>query len=231
MDAEGPFPEQSRRRLTPRGSGCPCTAQSSSYPDRNRDLPRGQPALPERPPPRPGRSRRLRPARRTGAAGGRPRHSPHMVAAHDQSRYQQKRPRRGTAAAPVLIARPGRAGPCLPAHWAGSGRWGRSARGPQRVGARRGQSPAAALRVLPPARPRPAPPCRGPEGLARAAEGWGSGGEAGGVHTEEAGQQRGGPSCQRRRPGSSSRGLAVRGVPHYRVFSVKNTHTDQHMQE
>lgn len=117
-----PFPTHTHTKWTQRGQlpnkasaashpAAPARHKAALIPTEIATWPRGQRALPERPPPPPppprlGRSRRLRPARRTGAARGRPRHSPHMVAAHDPSRYQQRRPRWGTAAAPLLIALP-----------------------------------------------------------------------------------------------------------------------------
>lgn len=136
-------------------------------------MPERPPPPPPPPPPRLGRSRRLRPARRTGAARGRPRHSPHMVAALDPSRYQQRRPRWGTAAAPLLIALPGR--PLPPCSMGGE-----RALGPLRPG-----PPSGWVHGEGRARPRPFascpqhgparfPPAGGPGGLGRAAEGWGS---------------------------------------------------------
>lgn len=166
MDAEGPAPEQSLRCLTPRGSG---TAQSSSYPDRNRDLPSGTT-----------RFARATPTTTTTAAaagekppdpsrtkdGGCPGPAPSLTAHGGCSRPV---PLPAKAASLGDCRRPASYSPAGPApasllNGRGAGAGAAPPGAPQRVGARRGQSPAAALRVLPPARPRPVPSCRGPGG-------------------------------------------------------------------
>lgn len=150
----------------------PARHKAALIPTEIATCPRGQRALPERPPPPPpppprlGRSRRIRPARRTWAAQGRPRHSPHMVAAHDPSRYQQRRPRWGTAAAPLLIALPGRP---LPPYSMG----GERALGPLRPG-----PPSGWVHGEGRARPRPFASCP-QHGPARFPPAGGPGGSAG----------------------------------------------------
>lgn len=222
MDAKGPAPEQSLRCLTPRGSG---TAQSSSYPDRNRDMPPGTT-----------RFARATPTTTNAAAGEKP-PAPSRTKDEGCPGPPPSLTAHGGCSRPVpLPAKAASLGDCRgPASYStasllngrGEGAGAAPPGAPQRVGARRGQSPAAALRVLPPARPRPVPSCRRPGGLGRAAEGWGSPGVG-----------------ARRRPGSSAavRPVSARGWgaplaawqwggdPHNRVFSVKNTHADQHMQ-
>lgn len=187
MDAKGPAPEQSLRCLTPRGSG---TAQSSSYPDRNRDL-------------APGTTRfaRATPTTTAAAAGEKP-PAPSRTKDGGCPGPAPSLTAHGGCSRPVpLPAKAASLGDCRgPASYStasllngrGEGAGAAPPGAPQRVGARRGQSPAAALRVLPPARPRPVPSCRRPGGLGRAAEGWGSPGVG-----------------ARRRPGSSA---AVRPV-------------------